>query len=167
VPGQHDHFLINAYGLLFDEITASSLVKIDAEGKKVEPSSAEVNSGGFAIRARCIRRGQKSLAYSEQDGRARRVVCSGRGKGTGERDQKRQSANDPRASIAAPYGSGGAQIVVHRGNVRIRLPVAAKIALSTAGAATAIVGSPTPPQKSPVGTTTTSTFGISSMRITL
>src|SRR3984893_4943969 len=53
------------------------------------------------------------------------------------------------------------------GNVRIRLPVAAKIALSTAGAATAIVGSPTPPQKSPVGTTTTSTFGISSMRITL
>ena len=30
VPGQHDHFLINPYGLLFDEITASSLVKIDA-----------------------------------------------------------------------------------------------------------------------------------------
>ena len=53
------------------------------------------------------------------------------------------------------------------GNLRIRLPIAAKIALSTAGAATAIVGSPTPPQKSPVGTTTTSTLGISSMRITL
>jgi ribulose-5-phosphate 4-epimerase/fuculose-1-phosphate aldolase len=49
VPGQHDHFLINPYGLLFDEITASSLVKIDAEGKKVEPSQAEVNSGGFAM----------------------------------------------------------------------------------------------------------------------
>src|ERR1700726_5170378 len=49
VPGQHDHFLINPYGLLFDEVTASSLVKIDTEGNKVEPSECEVNSGGFAI----------------------------------------------------------------------------------------------------------------------
>ena len=49
VPGQDDHFLINPYGLLFDEITASSLVKIDSEGNKVEPSDAELNSGGFAI----------------------------------------------------------------------------------------------------------------------
>ncbi len=53
------------------------------------------------------------------------------------------------------------------GSERMRLPVAAKIALSTAGAATEIVGSPTPPQKSPVGMMTTSTFGISSIRITL
>jgi ribulose-5-phosphate 4-epimerase/fuculose-1-phosphate aldolase len=49
VPRQQNHFLINPYSLLFDEITASSLVKIDAEGNKVEPSEAEVNSGGFAI----------------------------------------------------------------------------------------------------------------------
>ncbi len=49
VPGRRDHFLINPYGLLFDEVTASSLVKIDADGAKVEPSDAEVNSGGFAI----------------------------------------------------------------------------------------------------------------------
>src|SRR5271165_6282873 len=49
VPGQHDHFLINPYGLLFDEVTASSLVKIDAEGNKVEPSDSVINSGGFAI----------------------------------------------------------------------------------------------------------------------
>jgi ribulose-5-phosphate 4-epimerase/fuculose-1-phosphate aldolase len=49
VPGRDDHFLINPYGLLFDEITASSLVKIDAEGKKVDPSDPEINSGGFAI----------------------------------------------------------------------------------------------------------------------
>src|SRR6202030_2845385 len=48
VPG-HDHFLINPYGLLFDEVSASSLVKIDAEGNKVEPSESEVNSGGFAM----------------------------------------------------------------------------------------------------------------------
>src|SRR5207248_10095046 len=44
-----DHFLINPYGLLFEEITASSLVKIDADVKKAEPSDAEINSGGFAI----------------------------------------------------------------------------------------------------------------------
>src|SRR6516162_5230393 len=46
------------------------------------------------------------------------------------------------------------------GTVRIRLPVAAKIALRTAGATTEIVGSPTPPQNSPSGMTTVSTFGI-------
>jgi ribulose-5-phosphate 4-epimerase/fuculose-1-phosphate aldolase len=49
VPGPEHHFLINAYGLLFDEITASSLVKIDVRGNKVEPSECEVNSGGSAI----------------------------------------------------------------------------------------------------------------------
>jgi ribulose-5-phosphate 4-epimerase/fuculose-1-phosphate aldolase len=37
VPGQHEHFLINPYGLLFDEITASSLVKIDAKGNRSNP----------------------------------------------------------------------------------------------------------------------------------
>src|SRR5689334_1813028 len=49
VPGGHDHFLINPYGLLFEEVTASSLVKIDADGNKIEPSESEINSGGFAI----------------------------------------------------------------------------------------------------------------------
>jgi ribulose-5-phosphate 4-epimerase/fuculose-1-phosphate aldolase len=49
VPGQDDHFLINPYGFLFDEVTASSLVKIDRAGNQVEPSEYAVNSGGFAI----------------------------------------------------------------------------------------------------------------------
>jgi ribulose-5-phosphate 4-epimerase/fuculose-1-phosphate aldolase len=49
VPGEPDHFLINTYGLLYDEITASSLVKIDAEGNPIEPSEGAVNSGGFAM----------------------------------------------------------------------------------------------------------------------
>ena len=53
------------------------------------------------------------------------------------------------------------------GNERMRLPVAANNALSTAGAATQIVGSPTPPQKSPDGMTMVYTFGISAMRIEL
>jgi hypothetical protein len=54
----------NPYGLLFDEFTASSLIKIDAERKKVEPSETEINSGGSRCRARCTWRGQKSLACS-------------------------------------------------------------------------------------------------------
>jgi ribulose-5-phosphate 4-epimerase/fuculose-1-phosphate aldolase len=49
VPDRENHFLINPYGLLFEEVTASSLVKIDAEGNKVEPCEAAVNAGGFAI----------------------------------------------------------------------------------------------------------------------
>ena len=49
VPGGRDHFLINASGLLYEEVTASSLVKIDVEGNQVEPSEITINSGGFAI----------------------------------------------------------------------------------------------------------------------
>jgi len=49
IPGPHDHFLINRFGMLYDEITASSLVKIDIEGNNVEPSDDAVNRGGFAI----------------------------------------------------------------------------------------------------------------------
>src|SRR5689334_15688626 len=47
VPGTEDQFLINPYGLLFDEITASSLVKIDIEGNKLSESPYEVNRAGF------------------------------------------------------------------------------------------------------------------------
>jgi ribulose-5-phosphate 4-epimerase/fuculose-1-phosphate aldolase len=49
VPGTRDQFLINPYGLLFDEITASSLVRIDLQGRKVTPSVHEVNVAGFVI----------------------------------------------------------------------------------------------------------------------
>jgi hypothetical protein len=57
--------------------------------------------------------------------------------------------------------------VLFNGTERMRLPVAAAIALRTAGAATAMVGSPTPPTNPPDGITITSTCGISAMRITL
>src|SRR5215208_4499077 len=49
VPGPEHHFLINPYGMLFDEITASSLVKIDLQGNKVDESAHEVNPAGFNI----------------------------------------------------------------------------------------------------------------------
>jgi len=49
VPGSHDQFLINPYGLLFEEITASSLVKTDLNGRKLEESPHPVNPAGFTI----------------------------------------------------------------------------------------------------------------------
>ncbi len=49
VPGPEHHFLINPYGMLFEEITASSLVKVDLAGNKVEDSPYPVNPAGFTI----------------------------------------------------------------------------------------------------------------------
>ena len=49
VPGPEHHFLINPYGMMFEEITASSLVKIDLQGKIVSPSPFFVNPAGFTI----------------------------------------------------------------------------------------------------------------------
>ena len=49
VPGPEHHFLINPYGMFFDEITASSLVKIDQDANKVMESPYEVNPAGFTI----------------------------------------------------------------------------------------------------------------------
>ena len=49
LPGPDHHFLINPYGLAFDEITASSLVKIDLEGNKLDDSEFPVNKAGFVI----------------------------------------------------------------------------------------------------------------------
>jgi ribulose-5-phosphate 4-epimerase/fuculose-1-phosphate aldolase len=49
VPGGDHHFLINPYGMTFDEITASSLVKVDLDGKKVMDSPYEINPAGFTI----------------------------------------------------------------------------------------------------------------------
>ena len=49
VPGPDHHFLINPYGLRYDEITASSLVKIDLDGNIVEPSEHPFNPAGFVI----------------------------------------------------------------------------------------------------------------------
>jgi ribulose-5-phosphate 4-epimerase/fuculose-1-phosphate aldolase len=49
VPGPEHHFLINPYGMLFDEITASSLLKVDLAGNKVMDSPYQVNPAGFVI----------------------------------------------------------------------------------------------------------------------
>lgn len=49
VPGPEHHFLINPYGWLFSEITASSLVKVDLDGRKVSPGPHGINPAGFTI----------------------------------------------------------------------------------------------------------------------
>jgi ribulose-5-phosphate 4-epimerase/fuculose-1-phosphate aldolase len=49
IPGPEHHFLINPYGLMFDEITASSLVKVDQQCNKLIDSPYPVNPAGFVI----------------------------------------------------------------------------------------------------------------------
>jgi ribulose-5-phosphate 4-epimerase/fuculose-1-phosphate aldolase len=49
VPDTQDQFLINPYGVFFDEMTASSLVKIDQQGQKLQDSLFSVNPAGFVI----------------------------------------------------------------------------------------------------------------------
>lgn len=49
VPGTDDQFLINPFGLLYEEITASNLVKVDREGKLIEDDGLDVNPAGFVI----------------------------------------------------------------------------------------------------------------------
>lgn len=49
IPDSEGHFLINPYGWMFDEITASSLVKVDMDCRKVMDSPHDVNPAGFTI----------------------------------------------------------------------------------------------------------------------
>src|SRR6201988_5281093 len=49
VPGPDHHFLINPYGLMFDEITASSLVKVDLDGNLLTKGPYNINPAGFTI----------------------------------------------------------------------------------------------------------------------
>lgn len=51
VPGTADQFLINPYGLLFGEVTASSLVRIDTAGRKLDDTPYDVNVAAFVIHA--------------------------------------------------------------------------------------------------------------------
>ncbi len=49
IPGDEHHFLINPYGMMFEEITASSLVRVDQEGNKINPDDFDINPAGFTI----------------------------------------------------------------------------------------------------------------------
>ena len=49
VPGTRDQFLINPFGSMFNEVTASSLVKIDLAGNVLSPRDAKINPAGFVV----------------------------------------------------------------------------------------------------------------------
>jgi len=49
LPGEGHRFLINPYGLMFEEITASSLITVDTDGRKCDDSLFDVNPAGFTI----------------------------------------------------------------------------------------------------------------------
>ena len=55
VPGPEHHFLINPFGLLYDEVTASNLVKVDLDGKIIGDSDYGINPAGFVIHS-CVHR---------------------------------------------------------------------------------------------------------------
>jgi ribulose-5-phosphate 4-epimerase/fuculose-1-phosphate aldolase len=60
IPGPDHHFLINPYGLMFDEITASSLIKVDQHCKKLSESPHPVNPAGFIIHS-CIHAAREDI----------------------------------------------------------------------------------------------------------
>jgi ribulose-5-phosphate 4-epimerase/fuculose-1-phosphate aldolase len=49
VPGEPEHFLLNPVSLMFDEITASSLIKVDMDGKKLHESPYRLNNAGITL----------------------------------------------------------------------------------------------------------------------
>lgn len=49
VPGPEHHFLLNPFGMMFEEVTASSLVKVDRDGNKVLDGPHDINQAGFTI----------------------------------------------------------------------------------------------------------------------
>src|SRR6185436_20501234 len=60
VPGTEDQFLINPYGFLYEQITASSLIKIDVDGNDLDGSPFPVNRAGFVIHS-AIHQARKDL----------------------------------------------------------------------------------------------------------
>ncbi len=53
IPGTDEHFLINPFGLMFEEVTASNLIKVDLAGTVLSPTSHIINPAGFTIHS-CI-----------------------------------------------------------------------------------------------------------------
>ena len=49
IPGPEHHFVLNPYQLMFEEVTASSLIKVDVHGNPVEPTPFITNPAGFTI----------------------------------------------------------------------------------------------------------------------
>ena len=55
IPGEPTHYLINSYGLMFDEITASSLIKVDLDGNVLDERGLEYNNAGHLIHSAVLK----------------------------------------------------------------------------------------------------------------
>jgi ribulose-5-phosphate 4-epimerase/fuculose-1-phosphate aldolase len=51
IPERHDRFLLNPFGMMYREVTASSLVEVDIEGRRIDPSAMPINPAGFVVHA--------------------------------------------------------------------------------------------------------------------
>ena len=60
VPGPDEHFLLNPFGLLYEEVTASNLVKVDLDGNILEETDSRINPAGFVIHS-CVHRERHDL----------------------------------------------------------------------------------------------------------
>lgn len=76
VPGEPGRFLINPYGFRWEEITASSLVKIDVDGNKVDPTPHRVNPAGFVIHSALHRARHDAVCVMHTHTRAGVAVAS-------------------------------------------------------------------------------------------
>ncbi len=76
IPGPDHHFLINPYGLLFEEITASSLVRVDLDGQSVNVPGARVNPAGFVIHSAIHRAREDALCVLHTHTRAGCAVAA-------------------------------------------------------------------------------------------
>ena len=76
IPGPEHHFLINPYGLLFEEITASSLVRVDLDGRPVGAPDARVNPAGFVIHSAIHRAREDALCVLHTHSRAGCAVAA-------------------------------------------------------------------------------------------
>jgi len=65
VPGTQSHFLINPFGLLYNEITASNLLKVDIDGNKLTPSQYPVLMAGFVVHRSIL---HDKIAYYDVQG---------------------------------------------------------------------------------------------------
>ncbi|USG59913.1 class II aldolase/adducin family protein [Sneathiella marina] len=61
IPGPEDHFLLNPFGLLYEEVTASNLVKVDLNGTIIDPAEEEINPAGFIIHS-CVHEARTDIA---------------------------------------------------------------------------------------------------------
>lgn len=61
IPGPEEHFLLNPFGLLYEEVTASNLVKVDLTGNIIGPIGDEINPAGFIIHS-CVHEARSDIA---------------------------------------------------------------------------------------------------------